>query len=66
VVGEAHAGQLDAATRNAWLAELRKSRSKSADVPWWLWRSIVELRMRHEAEYLEHGRRYALERPSRT
>jgi uncharacterized protein (DUF2252 family) len=66
VVGEAHAGQLDAGTRKAWLAELRKSRSKSADVPSWLWRSIVELLVRHEAEYLEHCRRYALERPSRS
>ncbi|MBB5470933.1 hypothetical protein HDG32_007087 [Paraburkholderia sp. CI2] len=31
-----------------------------------LWHSIVELLVMHEAEYLEHCRRYALERPLRT
>lgn len=66
VVGKAHAGQLDAGTRRAWLTELQKSRSRSADAPSWLWRSMVELLVRHEAEYLEHCRRYALDRPSRT
>lgn len=63
VVGQAHARQMDAATRKAWLAELGRSRPKSADAPTWLWRSIVELLVMHEAEYLEHCRRYALERP---
>lgn len=66
VVGRAHAGQTDAATRKAWLTELRRSRPKRADAPSWLWRSIVELLVTHEAEYLEHCRRYALERPPRT
>jgi uncharacterized protein (DUF2252 family) len=63
VVGQAHAGQVDAATRKAWLTELRTSRPKAADAPSWLWRSIVELLVTHEAQYLEHCRRYALERP---
>jgi uncharacterized protein (DUF2252 family) len=62
VVGRAHAGQMDAATRKSWLGELRRSRSKSTGTPAWLWRSIVELMAAHEAEYLEHCRRYALER----
>ena len=66
VVGQAHARQTDAASRKTWLAELRRSRPKSSDAPSWLWRSIVELLVMHEAEYLEHCRRYALERPLRT
>jgi uncharacterized protein (DUF2252 family) len=53
---------MDAATRKSWLGELRRSRSKSTGTPAWLWRSIVELMAAHEAEYLEHCRRYALER----
>jgi uncharacterized protein (DUF2252 family) len=65
VVGQAHAGQMDAATRRKWLAELRRSRPKSVSAPSWLWRSIVELTVAHEAEYLEHCRRYALDRPVR-
>jgi uncharacterized protein (DUF2252 family) len=63
VIGQAHAGQMDAATRKAWLTELRTRRPKSSDAPSWLWRSIVELLVKHEAEYLEHCRRYALEKP---
>ena len=63
VVGQAHAGQIDGATRKAWLTELRMSRPKTSGAPSWLWRSIVELLMTHEAQYLEHCRRYALERP---
>ncbi|MBT2795014.1 DUF2252 family protein [Paraburkholderia strydomiana] len=63
VIGQAHAGQMDAATRKAWLTELRMRRPKSSDAPSWLWRSIVELLVKHEAEYLDHCRRYALEKP---
>ncbi|TCG04487.1 hypothetical protein BZM27_40565 [Paraburkholderia steynii] len=63
VIGQAHAHQMDAATRKAWLNELRTRRPKSSDAPSWLWRSIVELLVKHEAEYLEHCRRYALQRP---
>lgn len=63
VVGCAHAGQMDAATRQAWLAALHTRRPKSSEAPSWLWSSIVELLVMHEAQYLEHCRRYALERP---
>jgi uncharacterized protein (DUF2252 family) len=63
VVGQAHAGQTDAAVRKAWFTDLRSSRPKSTDAPSWLWRSIVELLVTHEAQYLEHCRRYAQERP---
>jgi uncharacterized protein (DUF2252 family) len=66
VVGRAHAAQTDGATRRAWLADLRLSRPKSVDAPSWLWHSIVELLVMHEARYLEHCRRYALEKPLRT
>ncbi|WP_159997572.1 DUF2252 family protein [Roseomonas sp. 18066] len=61
VVGRAHAQQLDAAARKAWLAELQRSRSKTLDAPSWLWKAVVELVANHEAAYLEHCRRYALQ-----
>ncbi|MCC8394630.1 DUF2252 domain-containing protein [Paraburkholderia sp. MMS20-SJTR3] len=61
VVGHAHARQMDRAERRAWLGELRRNRSKTLDAPGWLWTSIVELVSSHEAGYLEHCRRYALE-----
>ena len=63
VIGQAHARQMDAGTRKAWLSELRMRRQKSSDAPSWLWQSIVELLVKHEAEYLEHCRRYSLKRP---
>ena len=59
VVGKAHARQMDKATRRSWLAELRRSRSKTLEAPLWLWNSIVELISTHEAGYLQHCRRYA-------
>jgi uncharacterized protein (DUF2252 family) len=62
VVGRAHARQMDAATKAAWLAELARNRSKTLDAPFWLWSAIVELIQSHEAAYLNHCRRYALER----
>lgn len=61
VVGEAHARQMDEGTRREWLAVLQKGRSSALDAPSWLWRSIVALSARHEAGYLEHCHRYALE-----
>ena len=61
VVGKAHAGQMDAPTRRKWRAELNRSRSKRLGAPSWLWSSIVSLVGSHEAAYLEHCRRYALE-----
>ena len=63
VIGQAQARQMDAATRKAWLAALRTSRPKSSGAPSWLWTSIVELLVMHEAHYLEHCRRYALDKP---
>lgn len=65
VIGQAHAAQMDAATRRSWLAELRRCRPRSADAPTWLWSSIVELAVAHEADYLEHCRRYARDSPIR-
>ncbi|QSN63924.1 MULTISPECIES: DUF2252 domain-containing protein [unclassified Caballeronia] len=60
VVGQAHARQMDRATRKSWLAELKRTKPKSIDAPLWLWSSIVELVGSHEVGYLEHCRRYAL------
>jgi uncharacterized protein (DUF2252 family) len=52
---------MDAPTRRTWRAELGRSGSKRLDAPSWLWSSIVALVASHEAAYLEHCRRYALE-----
>ena len=60
VVGKAHGRQMDAATRDAWLATLREKRGTSLDAPGWLWRCVVDLMAAHEIGYLEHCRRYAL------
>jgi uncharacterized protein (DUF2252 family) len=60
VVGLSHARQLDESDRAAWLAELRRNRSKSLDAPSWLWNSVVDLVAAHEAAYLQHCRCYAL------
>ena len=59
VVGRAHARQIDPATRRSWKAELARNRTKTLDVPSWLWLSVVELMATHEAAYLDHCRRYA-------
>ncbi|MGZ3315437.1 MAG: DUF2252 family protein, partial [Caulobacteraceae bacterium] len=61
VVGRAHARQMDASTKASWLAELARNRSKTLDAPSWLWAALVELIQSHEAAYLEHCRRYALQ-----
>jgi uncharacterized protein (DUF2252 family) len=61
VVGRAHARQMKARERRQWLATLRRNRSRSLEAPSWLWRSIVDLVAAHEAAYLEHCRRYAME-----
>jgi uncharacterized protein (DUF2252 family) len=61
VVGRAHARQMKAAERRQWLAVLRRNRPKSLDAPSWLWNSVVDLVAAHEAAYLEHCRRYAME-----
>jgi uncharacterized protein (DUF2252 family) len=61
VVGRAHARQMDAAIKADWLAELARNRSATLDAPFWLWSAIVELIQSHEAAYLNHCRRYALQ-----
>ena len=61
VVGQGHARQMDAAGRRQWLAELQRHRPKTIDAPSWLWNSTVELVAAHEAAYLEHCRRHALD-----
>jgi uncharacterized protein (DUF2252 family) len=60
VVGRAHGRQMDAPTRQIWQGELSRNRQKDLDAPSWLWSSIVELVSSHEAAYLEHCRRYAM------
>jgi uncharacterized protein (DUF2252 family) len=60
VVGKAHADQMDAVTRRNWRTELMRNRSKNLDAPSWLWSSVVDLVTIHEAAYLDHCRRYAM------
>ena len=61
VVGHAHARQMDPPTRRRWLAELRRGRSKTLDAPGWLWTTVVQLMAAHEAAYLDHCRKHALQ-----
>jgi uncharacterized protein (DUF2252 family) len=61
VVGKAHARQMDAPTRREFAASFRQRKSAQLSAPSWLWSSVVELASAHEAAYLEHCRRYALE-----
>jgi uncharacterized protein (DUF2252 family) len=61
VIGKAHARQMDEPTRAAWRRTLNDHRGSGLDAPSWLWRSVVDLMARHEAGYLDHCRRYALE-----
>ncbi len=60
-VGRAHARQMSMAQRAAWLAELGRNRAGALDAPSWLWTAIVELVGTHEAAYLDHCRKHALE-----
>jgi uncharacterized protein (DUF2252 family) len=60
VVGRAHARQMDAETRKAWLTTLTRRPKMTLEAPSWLWTSVVELAAAHESAYLEHCRRYAL------
>jgi uncharacterized protein (DUF2252 family) len=62
VVGRAHGRQMDEVTRASWLKELDKARTTNLDAPSWLWSSVVDLLSVHEAAYLEHCRRFALDR----
>ena len=61
IVGHAHARQMKAADCTRWLASLQRGRSTSLDAPSWLWNSVVDLVATHEAAYLQHCRRYALD-----
>ena len=61
IVGKAHARQMDRQTRVDWVEKLKENRTQKLDAPSWLWASIVQLLVNHEAMYLEHCRRYALE-----
>jgi uncharacterized protein (DUF2252 family) len=61
VLGKAHARQMDTPTRKKWQEELKRHRPKKKDAPSWLWSSVVELQVLHEAEYLEHCRKYAMD-----
>jgi uncharacterized protein (DUF2252 family) len=65
VVGNAHARQMDSATRRAFSASFKAHSKSRLDAPSWLWKSVVELASAHEAAYLEHCRRYALGKPTR-
>jgi uncharacterized protein (DUF2252 family) len=60
VVGKAHADQMDAATWRIWRKELIRNRSKNLEAPSWLWSSVVDLVTIHEAAYLDHCRKYAM------
>ena len=61
VVGTSHARQMDAEARAAWFEELGRNRSTTLDAPSWLWDSVVDLVGLHEAAYLRHCRRWAME-----
>lgn len=65
VVGQAHARQMDLATRLEWMEVLQSNRTRSLDAPSWLWSSVVQLVGAHEMAYLAHCRRYALEHGQR-
>ena len=60
VVGRAHARQMEPAMRGKW-SEKISHKSKNLDAPSWLWSSVVELVANHEAAYLEHCRKYAID-----
>ena len=61
VIGKAHARQMNARTRAKWREELGHNRPVNLDGPSWLWSSIGELVASHEAAYLEHCRKYAMD-----
>jgi uncharacterized protein (DUF2252 family) len=62
VVGKAHARQMDVSARKSWHRQLLNSHTKTLDAPTWLWTSVVELVGSHEQAYLEHCRRFAMNR----
>jgi uncharacterized protein (DUF2252 family) len=60
VIGTAHGRQMQARERTRWRHTLEAQRSLRLDAPSWLWKSVVDLMVSHEAAYLEHCRHYAL------
>jgi uncharacterized protein (DUF2252 family) len=60
VIGRAHGRQMEPTVRRGWLSDLAKNHTAQLDAPSWLWSSVVQLIVLHEAAYLEHCRRYAL------
>jgi len=56
---------MDAATREKWGNELARHHSSGLDAQSWLWSSVVELVANHEAAYLQHCRKYAVESTTR-
>jgi uncharacterized protein (DUF2252 family) len=60
-VGKAHARQMDGNQRISWRRTLLDHRGSGIDAPTWLWQAVVDLAGSHEAGYLEHCRRYALQ-----
>jgi uncharacterized protein (DUF2252 family) len=60
VVGSAHGRQMGVSERRRWRRELARSHSRRLDAPSWLWSSVLELMVHHEAAYLEHCRTHAL------
>ncbi|HSY28295.1 MAG TPA: DUF2252 family protein [Burkholderiaceae bacterium] len=60
VVGKAHARQMETSTRQIWHRELLRNHTKTFDAPSWLWSSVVDLIGTHEQAYLDHCRRFAM------
>ena len=61
VVGMAHARQMENGVREKWREELARHHPGDISHPAWLWSCVVELVSIHEAAYLDHCRKYALE-----
>ncbi len=61
VVGKAHGRQMAPETRTAWLKDLTRNPERNVEAPSWLWTGVVDLVAVHEAAYLEHCRRFAME-----
>ncbi|WP_114239920.1 DUF2252 family protein [Dyella sp. C9] len=58
VVGQAHARQMDTATRASWCKELQRNHLRTLDAPSWLWKAVTGLLSVHEPNYLDHCRIY--------
>jgi uncharacterized protein (DUF2252 family) len=56
---------MDASVRREFASSFNQRKAAQLNAPSWLWSSVVELSSAHEAAYLEHCRRYALDGESR-